>query len=348
MGKIIKEIAQKQRDGSYERIALGATKVSELQNDSEFLTKDSTVLEDYPKYEEFGAVAFSNKYKDLDGKPAPYTLPIASEVELGGVKIGPQGLTISENGYLNAKTATDTELGVVQVDGTTVKVDEAGVISVVKAEHSPIPATSSSLGVVKPDNMTTKVMADGTMYVNIAAVAPLASTIAPGVVQPDGTTIKIDEEGIISASQAQHSPIPATTTQIGAVKPDGVSIMIDPDGTLWIPPDLGDPDGTLKAIRGIYTGTSSKGSTKIHINIGVAPIYVVVHAPATNESFETGIAEIMSDHMMANVYWNYDGDYPEIDITRFSGEYLDDTGFYVKEFNRSGYTYDYVAYYIKY
>lgn len=314
MGKIIKEIAQKQRDGSYERIALGATKVSELQNDSEFLTKDSTVLEDYPKYEEFGAVAFSNKYKDLDGKPAPYTLPIASEFELGGVMIGPQGLTISENGYLNAKTATDTELGVVQVDGTTVKVNEAGVISVVKTEHSPIPATLTQIGAVKPD----------------------------------GTTITIEPDGTISASQAQHSPIIATTDYVGVVKPDGTSIMIDDDGTLWIPPDLGDPDGTLKATRGIYTGTSSKGSTKIHIDIGVAPIYVVIHAPATNESFETGIAEIMSDHMMANVYWNYDGDYPEIDITRFSGEYLDDTGFYVKEFNRSGYTYDYVAYYMKY
>lgn len=345
MGKIIKEIAQKQRDGSYERIALGATKVSELQNDSEFLTKDSAVLEDYPKYEEFGAVAFSNKYKDLDGKPAPYTLPIASEFELGGVMIGPQGLTISENGYLNAKTATDTELGVVQVDGTTVKVDEAGVISVVKTEHSPIPATSSSLGVVKPDNMTTKVMADGTMYVNIAAVAPLASAITPGVVQPDGTTIKIDEEGIISASQAQHSPTPATTTQIGAVKPDGVSIMIDSDGTLWIPPDLGVPND-IKMVRGTYSGTQNSRSKKVHVDIGIAPIYVVVHGPSTHSAgWVTGIAEIMSDHMMANINWDIESDYSMTDVTRFDSTYLDESGFYIREFQLSGNTYDYVAFY---
>ena len=107
--------------------------------------------------------------------------------------------------------------------------------------------------------------------------------------------------------------------------------------------DLGSPDTGLKILRGTYSGTQSSGSKKIHIDVGVAPIYVVVHGPAENASFVTGVAEIMSDHMMMTAFWTAD-EY-SVDITRFDSTYLDDTGFYIREFQRSGYTYDYVVYY---
>lgn len=251
----IKEIAKKKTDGSYERVPLGVTKTSELNNDNGFITVDNEIFNEYPKYEELGAAAFSNKYKDLDGKPAEYTLPAATETSLGGVK---------------------------------------------------------------PDNMTTKVMADGTMYVNIAAVAPLASTIAPGVVQPDGTTIKIDEEGIISASQAQHSPIPGTTTQIGAVKPDGTTLTIDIDGTMSaitatestagiVKPDgtsitidadgtisaqiidLGSPDTGLQTLKGTYTGNATS-ATKRLIDLGVEAKVIIIAIPGNQAN--TGRASL--------------------------------------------------------
>ena len=147
----IKEIAKKRTDGSYERVPLGVTKTSELDNDNGFITADNEIFNEYPKYEELAKVAISNQYKDLDGKPAAYTLPVATEASLGGIMVGPIGLEIDSNGFLDAKIATDTNLGVVQVDGTTIKVNEIGVISASQTEHSPIIATEDYVGVVKPD-----------------------------------------------------------------------------------------------------------------------------------------------------------------------------------------------------
>lgn len=64
----------------------------------------------------------------------PYTLPIASTSSLGGIKVG-ANLTIGEDGTLNATasqytlpTASTTVLGGVKVDGTTITIDENGVI----------------------------------------------------------------------------------------------------------------------------------------------------------------------------------------------------------------------------
>lgn len=42
----IKEIARKLEDGSYEKVSLGATNVSELNNDSNFISADDEVIVD--------------------------------------------------------------------------------------------------------------------------------------------------------------------------------------------------------------------------------------------------------------------------------------------------------------
>ena len=47
MAKYIKEIARKLADGSYEKVSLGATNVSELNNDSGFITNTVTNLTNY-------------------------------------------------------------------------------------------------------------------------------------------------------------------------------------------------------------------------------------------------------------------------------------------------------------
>lgn len=302
----IKEIAKKKTDGSYERVPLGATKTSELNNDNGFITADNEIFNEYPKYEELAKVAISNQYKDLDGKPAAYTLPIATESSLGGIMVGPVGLEIDSNGFLDTKIATNTNLGVVQVDGTTIKVNEVGVISASQTEHSPTPGTTTQIGAVKPD----------------------------------GATLTIDVDGTMSA-------ITATESTAGIVKPDGTSITIDADGTISAQiVDLGSPDTGLKILRGTYSGTQSSRSKKVHIDIGIAPVYVVVHGPSAHSAgWVTGIAEIMSDHMMANINWDIESDYSMTDVTRFDSTYLDESGFYVREFQLSGNTYDYVAFY---
>ena len=57
----------------------------------------------------------------------------------------------------------------------------------------------------------------------------LATETKPGIVQPDNITIRIDSQGIIT-SQA----IPATTNRIGSVKPDDDTIGIHEDGTVYL------------------------------------------------------------------------------------------------------------------
>lgn len=239
----IKEIAKKKTDGSYERVSLGVTKTSELNNDNGFITADNEIFNEYPKYEELAKVAISNQYKDLDGKPAAYSLPAATEMSLGGIMVGPVGLKIEESGYLNAKLATDTDLGVVQVDGTTIKVNEVGVISASQAQHSPIPGTTTQIGAVKPDGTTLTIDIDGTM----SAITATESTA--GIVKPDGTSITIDADGTISAQIV----------------------------------DLGSPDTGLQTLKGTYTGNATSTTKRfIDLGVEAKVIIIAIPGNQAN------------------------------------------------------------------
>ena len=88
---------------------------------------------------------------DVQPAPAPYTLPIASDSTLGGIKVG-NNLSIDENGVLSGTAsyelpvATSSTLGGVKI-GDNVNVDANGVISVA-APTSIKTVNSVSIGTV--------------------------------------------------------------------------------------------------------------------------------------------------------------------------------------------------------
>lgn len=134
--------------------------VAKTGNYSELNEKPDLTV--YAKTENLAKVATSNNYNDLDNKPevTDYKLPIATDSVLGGVKLGPVGLTISQDGYIDAKLASTTEAGVVYVDGNTITIDGTGKIST-KLNLAPTLATSSTPGIVQPDNSSITIDANG-------------------------------------------------------------------------------------------------------------------------------------------------------------------------------------------
>lgn len=87
------------------------TKTSDLQNDSEYITKEVNNLTNYTPTTGLAQVAKTGDYNDLINKPengggGDYVLPPATTSTLGGIKVG-QNLTITSDGTLNA-TGGDT------------------------------------------------------------------------------------------------------------------------------------------------------------------------------------------------------------------------------------------------
>ena len=163
-------------------------------------------------------VATSGVYSDLTGKPATYTLPVASTSILGGVV--PDGTTISISGTgAIAVAAGGHNHPASSLTGTTLST------SVVTSSLTSVGTITSgtwsgSFGAVSGANLTTlnaSNLSSGTVPV---ARLPLATTSALGAVQPDGGSITISG-GVISAVV----PV-ATTSTIGGVKVDGTTITI--------------------------------------------------------------------------------------------------------------------------
>ncbi len=70
------------------------------------------------------AVAFSGSYNDLSDKPSPYSLPIASQNTLGGIKVG-NNLTIDQDGTLNASGGGANYGGTVSLSNNTLVITSA-------------------------------------------------------------------------------------------------------------------------------------------------------------------------------------------------------------------------------
>lgn len=88
-------------------------------------------------------------------------------------------------------------------------------------------ATSAVAGKVKPDGTT--ILIDENGVISAAVPVSIATEEKEGIVKPDGDTILIDEEGIIRAAVKVAV---ATLQATGIVKPDGTTITIDADGTI--------------------------------------------------------------------------------------------------------------------
>lgn len=124
-----------------------------------------------------------------------YTLPAATTTTLGGVKVpavATSGLTNS-SGTIGLATASATQLGGVQVDGSTITIN-SGIISAPYTYSLP-QATSSVLGGVIIPSTASSGLINNSGAIRLAT----ASTTQLGGVKVDGTTITISGGGAISA-----------------------------------------------------------------------------------------------------------------------------------------------------
>ena len=125
-----------------------------------------------------------------------YTLPVANENTLGGVKA--------------KQTESNKNYGVVYIDS------EARLRVPIARQGA-----SSNAGIVYPINGYFKVDENGDMHLRPAE----NNTI--GGVKPDGTTTTVDTDGTIHAVMPEPYTLPtASTTTLGGVKVDGTSITI--------------------------------------------------------------------------------------------------------------------------
>ena len=158
------------------------------------------------------------------GGGGSYTLPVATDYRLGGVKAMPTAVgnsgddvLVDEDGRLHIPKATTLYLGGVKPDGTTIKIDTNGVISA--------PGGSG-----------------GGSY-----TLPTASTTTLGGVKIDGTSITIDSNGVISSSGGSYTLPVASTDTLGGIKAPSEDITItgrgycyiDENSKLYVPPARG-------------------------------------------------------------------------------------------------------------
>lgn len=170
----------------------------------------------------------------------PYTLPTASTVTLGGVKVDGSTITISGAGVISAAagyvlpTASTVTLGGVKIDGTSITIS-AGVISATAPTPYVLPAaTTSTRGGVRPDGTTITIAGD----VISAAIPTLfagAATVAwqGGAITSAGTYVFVVKwpwaTGIIDSisyyTGGTVSPSFAATVQIAGVTVTGLSAV---------------------------------------------------------------------------------------------------------------------------
>ena len=175
---------------------------------------------------------------DGGGGGGSYTLPIASDTTLGGVKVGDRLSINSSTGVLSATDqstpiATTETAGKVKPDGTSVTITADGTITAVGGGSYTLPiASDTTLGGVK---VGTGLAIDSTSGVLSATgggsyTLPTASDTTLGGIKV-GDRLSIDSTtGVLSASD-QSTPI-ATTSVAGKVIPDGTTITVDSSGTI--------------------------------------------------------------------------------------------------------------------
>ena len=147
----------------------------------------------------------SNNVISATGSGGSYTLPVASDNTLGGVKtgaayiksqqvnIGGVPIRITQDGVGYIPFASDTSHGILDISGTFRLLNNSGMVAL----NPPRKFDSGVLlGGVCPDG-TTITMTDNGI---ISASAPTATTSTLGLVKPDGTSITI-ADGVISSTQ---------------------------------------------------------------------------------------------------------------------------------------------------
>ena len=179
------------------------------------------------------------------GGGGSYTLPVATDYRLGGVKAMPTAVgntgddvLVDDDGRLHIPKATTLHLGAVKPDGTTIKINTNGVISAVGGSGGgytlPVASDNTLGGVEAPSEDITIKAERGYCYIDDQSrlYVPVARSLVggsygganPGVVLPSASQFEMNGNVL--------SLLPSSTTTLGGVKVDGTTTTTDEDGTI--------------------------------------------------------------------------------------------------------------------
>jgi len=152
-----------------------------------------------------------------------YTLPTASDVVLGGIKVG-NNLSIDANGFLSTHTpytlptASSLVLGGVIV-GNNLSIDENGILTTPASIPYTLPTASSLVlgGIKVGDNLS--IDANGILSTHIPYTLPTASSSVIGGIKV-GDNLSIDANGILSiiTLPTTYTLPTASSSVIGGIK----------------------------------------------------------------------------------------------------------------------------------
>ena len=163
----------------------------------------------------------SDAEAEIDAKVGESYRP-ATKTELGAIMVG-DGLSITDDGVLSANAKQGGQS--IDVSDLYDLADTAFATPfetpVIKPDVLPI-ATIDSLGTIYPDGTTLVVDQDGMMHATPFAFVPAATNDMAGIVRPDGTTITIDDDGTLHSMFITNEEIDALTPYDDMI-PDGDS-----------------------------------------------------------------------------------------------------------------------------
>ena len=190
-------------------------------------------------------ISADNVISATGGGGGSYTLPVATDYRLGGVKAMPTAVgntgddvLVDDDGRLHIPKATTLYLGAVKPDGTTIKINTNGVISAVGGSGGgytlPVASDNTLGGITAPSEDITIKAERGYCYIDEHSrlYVPVARSLEggaygganPGVVLPSATQFEMNDNVL--------SLLPSSTTTLGGVKVDGTTTTTDTDGTI--------------------------------------------------------------------------------------------------------------------
>jgi len=188
-----------------------------------------------------------------------YTLPTASDVVLGGIKVG-NNLSIDANGFLSTHTpytlptASDVVLGGVIV-GNNLSIDENGILTTPASIPYTLPTASSLVlgGIKVGDNLS--IDANGILSTHIPYTLPTASSSVIGGVRV-GNNLSIDANGILSiiTLPTTYTLPKASSLLLGGIRVGNNLSITDGVLSTHIPYTL--PTASSSVIGGIKVGNN--------------------------------------------------------------------------------------------
>ena len=190
-------------------------------------------------------ISADNVISATGGGGGSYTLPVATDYRLGGVKAMPTAVgntgddvLVDDDGRLHIPKATTLHLGAVKPDGTTIKINTNGVISAVGGSGGgytlPVASDKTLGGITAPSEDITIKAERGYCYIDEHSrlYVPVARSLEggsyggnnPGVVLPSASQFEMNNNVL--------SLLPSSTTTLGGVKVDGTTTTTDTDGTI--------------------------------------------------------------------------------------------------------------------